>query len=84
MRSLTVIWLHASRVAAECGLPEEECFAGLADIAGGDQDWSGAGFLKDPLKIVLMLRSPAACAAFRKALLKSHIQWEKATATASS
>ncbi|MBR5548962.1 MAG: hypothetical protein IKU71_04450 [Kiritimatiellae bacterium] len=28
-----------------------------------------------------MLRSPAACAAFRKALLKSHIQWEKATST---
>ena len=70
-----------ARVAAECGLPEEECFADLADIAGADQDWSGAGFLKDPLKIVLMLRSPAACAAFRKALLKSHIQWEKATAT---
>ena len=29
----------------------------------------------------LMLRSPEACAAFKKALLKSHIQWEKSTST---
>lgn len=70
-----------ARVADECGLAEGECFADLADIAGSDFDWRGAGFLKDPLKIVLMLRTPSACAAFRKALLKSHIQWEKATAT---
>ncbi|MBO4448352.1 MAG: aminotransferase class I/II-fold pyridoxal phosphate-dependent enzyme, partial [Kiritimatiellae bacterium] len=69
------------RVAAECALEEGECFAGLEDIAGEGQDWGRAGFLKDPLKIVLMLKSPAACAAFKKALLKSHIQWEKATAT---
>ena len=67
------------RVAAECGLPENECFADLADIAGGD-GWAAAGYLKDPLKIVLMLRSPEACTAFKKALLKSHIQWEKSTA----
>ena len=69
------------RVADECGLPEGECFAGLDDIAGGDGGWAEAGYLKDPLKIVLMLRSPAACAAFKKALLKSHIQWEKSTST---
>ncbi len=70
-----------ARVAAECGLPESECFAGLEDIAGAAGEWSSAGYLKDPLKIVLMLRSPEACAAFKKALLKSHIQWEKSTAT---
>lgn len=70
-----------ARVASECGLPEGECFADLADIAGSDDDWSKAGYLKDPLKIVLMLRSPEACVAFKKALLKSHIQWEKATST---
>jgi len=69
------------RVAAECGLPESECFAGLADIAEGGGDWAAEGYLKDPLKIVLMLRSPEACAAFKKALLKSHIQWEKSTST---
>ena len=70
-----------SRVAAECSLPEGECFAGLDDIAGCDGGWAEAGYLKDPLKIVLMLRSPTACAAFKKALLKSHIQWEKSTST---
>jgi len=69
-----------ARVAAECGLPEGECFAGLEDIAGTG-GWASDGFLKDPLKIVLMLRSPEACAMFKKALLKSHIQWEKSTAT---
>ena len=37
--------------------------------------------MKDPLKIVLQLRSARACAAFRKALLKAHIQWEKASST---
>ena len=67
-----------ARVAAACKRPESECFAGLADIAG-EGGWSEAGYLKDPLKIVLMLRSPQACAAFKKALLKAHIQWEKST-----
>ena len=37
--------------------------------------------MKDPLKIVLMLKSPTACATFKKALLKAHIQWEKSSAT---
>ena len=64
-----------ARVALECGLPEGECFADLADIAGSDDDWSKAGYLKDPLKIVLVLRSPEACAAVTKAMLKSHIKW---------
>ena len=67
-----------ARVAAACGRPEEECFAGLADIAG-EGGWAETGYLKDPLKIVLMLRSPQACATFRKALRKAHIQWEKST-----
>lgn len=68
-----------ARVAAACGRSECDCFAGLADIAG-EGAWSDAGYLKDPLKIVLMLRSPQACAAFKKALRKAHIQWEKSTA----
>ncbi|MCQ2389673.1 MAG: beta-eliminating lyase-related protein [Kiritimatiellae bacterium] len=68
------------RVAEACGRPENECFAGLEEIAGRGVDWRAAGYMKDPLKIVLMLRSPKACAQFRKALLKAHIQWEKATA----
>ena len=69
------------RVAEECGREENECFAGLEEIAGGGVDWRAAGYMKDPLKIVLMLRDAAACAAFRKALLKAHIQWEKSSAT---
>jgi len=69
------------RVADLCGKPENACFAGLEEIAGKGVDWRAAGYMKDPLKIVLMLRSPRACAAFRKALLKAHIQWEKASAT---
>lgn len=76
-------WVAAfrKRVADECSLPEQECFAGLNEIAGRGVDWREAGYMKDPLKIVLMLRSPAACATFKKALLKAHIQWEKSTST---
>lgn len=76
-------WVAAfrKRVADACGRPENECFAGLDEIAGRGVDWRAAGYMKDPLKIVLMLRSAKACAQFRKALLKAHIQWEKATAT---
>ena len=75
-------WITAfrSRVAAECGCDERDCFADLEAIAGAG-DWAAAGYCKDPMKIVLMLKSPAASAAFKKALLKSHIQWEKSTAT---
>ena len=68
------------RVAAECGRPEGECFAGLEEIARGAGGWVASGYLQDPLKILLMLRTPAACEAFKKALRKSHIQWEKSTA----
>ena len=69
------------RVAEECGKEENACFAGLDEIAGPGIDWRAAGYMKDPLKIVLMLRTPRACVAFRKALLKAHIQWEKSSAT---
>ena len=74
-------WVSAfrKRVAEACGRPENECFAGLEDIAGPGVDWRAAGFMKDPLKVVLMLRSQHACDAFKKALLKAHIQWEKAS-----
>ena len=69
------------RVAETCGKPENVCFAGLEEIAGRTADWRAAGYMKDPLKIVLMLKSPTACATFKKALLKAHIQWEKSSAT---
>jgi len=69
------------RVADECALPENACFAGLEEIAGRGIDWRSSGYMKDPLKIVLMLKSVQACAMFRKALLKAHIQWEKSSAT---
>lgn len=69
------------RVARECGKAVSACFADLDEIAGGEIDWSAAGYLKDPLKIVLMLKTPEACRQFKKELLKSHIQWEKTTST---
>ena len=69
------------RVADECGRNENECFAGLDEIAGKGIDWRAAGYMKDPLKIVMMLHSASACATFRKALHKAHIQYEKSSAT---
>ena len=69
------------RVADTCGKPENVCFAGLEEIAGRKVDWRSAGYMKDPLKIVLMLKSPTACDTFKKALLKAHIQWEKSSST---
>ena len=69
-----------ARVAAACGKLESDCFAGLADIAGAGT-WEQAGYLKDPLKIVLMCRSAQACSDFKKQLLKAHIPWEKSTTT---
>ena len=76
-------WVAAfrKRVADTCGKPENACFAGLEEIAGRTTDWRAAGYMKDPLKIVLMLKSISACATFKKALLKAHIQWEKSSAT---
>ena len=76
-------WVKAfrGRVAAACGRPEDECFATLDGIAGGGADWTGEGYLQDPLKVVMTFRSQQACRTFRKALLKAHIQWEKASAT---
>lgn len=75
-------WVAAfrKRVAAECGKPEDECFATLAEIAGGTA-WVKDGYLKDPLKLVLMFRSARGCETFRKALLKARIQWEKASSS---
>ena len=67
------------RVSALCGLPEDDCFPSLASLAGGDADWEADGYLLDPLKMVMSFRNEKARARFEKALLKSHIQWEKAT-----
>lgn len=69
------------RVAAECSLRIDECFADLQAIAGDSCDWARCGYLLDPMKITLMLKNATACRAFKKALLKSHIQWEKATSS---
>ena len=76
-------WVAAfrKRVADVCGRNENECFAGLDEIAGRGVDWRASGYMKDPLKIVLMLRNAGACSAFRKALHKAHIQYEKASST---
>ncbi len=67
------------RVAQTCGLPEEECFPGLTELSGADFDWAADGFMHDPLKMVVSFRNARARARFEKALLKAHIQWEKAS-----
>ncbi len=69
------------RVAASSGKREDECFASLEEIAGGGEDLSKAGYMQDPLKILMMFRSPQACRTFKKSLLSSRIQWEKSSAT---
>ncbi len=69
------------RVASLLGRPEEECFAGLRTIAGEAPSWEANGYLHDPLKLVLMFRTPAACKAFKQRLKANHIQWEKSTQT---
>lgn len=82
IRTLTAIYLHRAGKLDARRLPVIEC--GMADAF---RDFCRETFDVDapldypPLKIVLMLRSVKACAAFRKALLKAHIQWEKASAT---
>ncbi len=67
------------RVSDLVGRPIHDCFAGLRAIAGGDPSWKAQGYLHDPLKMILVFRDEAACAAFRRLLHDSHIQWEKAT-----
>ncbi len=74
-------WVQAfrKRVAKACGQPENVCFADLSTLAE-EGDWQAKGYFKDPLKIVIVLKSREACMQFKKALRKAHIQWEKATA----
>ena len=67
------------RVSQICNLPEEDCFPPLAALGGAGADWDGDGYLQDPLKMVMSFRNEKARARFEKALLKAHIQWEKAT-----
>ena len=69
------------RVAGLVGRPVHECFAGLRAIAGDDPSWRADGYFHDPLKMILMLRTPQACAGFRRLLHAAHIQWEKASPT---
>ena len=68
-----------ARVAALVGRPAHECFAGLRAIAGDDPAWRAQGYLHDPLKMILCLRSPEACARFQAILRQAHIQWEKSS-----
>ena len=74
-------WVAAfkGRVAELCGLSESECFADLADIAGDDGDWTGWGYMQDPLKMILSFRNEKSRRRFEKKLLASRIQWEKST-----
>lgn len=67
------------RVAELVGRPIHECFAGLRAIAGEAPHWREEGYFHDPLKMMLVFRSPRACADFRRLLREAHIQWEKST-----
>ena len=55
----------------------------LIQMAESDDDpsWQADGYFHDPLKMILMLRTPQACADFRRLLHAAHIQWEKASPT---
>ena len=67
------------RVSDLVGRPIHECFAGLRAIAGDEPHWKDEGYFHDPLKMVLVFRTPKACDDFRRLLREAHIQWEKAS-----
>ncbi len=69
------------RVADFLHRPIHECFAGLRAIAGDTPHWKCDGYFHDPLKLVLMFRTPALCKSFKAHLKHHHIQWEKSTPT---
>ncbi len=66
------------RVCDACKLPIDDCFLNLTSITGSTK-YQEQGYLHDPLKMVLSFKSVGACTTFKKALIKAHIQWEKAT-----
>lgn len=74
-------WVAAfkKRVSDFCKLPQNECFAELDGITGDGEKWASDGYMQDPLKMILSFRNAKSCTRFQKQLLKSHIQWEKAT-----
>ena len=76
-------WVEAfkQRVADLLRLPETDCFPSLTDLAGPGPDWTAQGYLHDPLKLLLSFRTPADRERFELALLRSRIQWEKASPT---
>ncbi len=76
-------WVAAfqKRVSELLGRPIHACFAGLRAIAGEEAVWREKGYFHDPLKMVLMFRTAAACQAFKQLLKSAHIQWEKSTPT---
>lgn len=76
-------WVAAfrARVSALLKRPEDEIFAGLKTICQPGGDWREDGYMHDPLKLVVLFKSPNACAKFRRELLKAHIQWEKSSST---
>lgn len=74
-------WVAAfrKRVADTVGKAESQCFAGLDEIAGPGEAWAEDGYMHDPLKLILMFKTPKACEQFKAELLKAHIQWEKSS-----
>jgi arginine/lysine/ornithine decarboxylase len=70
-----------ARVARDCGLPEEACFAGLREVVGAADApaYEREGFLHDPLKIMLSFKTSEACRRFKNLLRAAKIQWEKST-----
>jgi len=70
-----------ARVARDCGLPEEACFAGLREVVGAADApaYEREGYLHDPLKIMLSFKTSEACRRFKNLLRAARIQWEKST-----
>lgn len=67
------------RVSQMCNLPEDECFVRLHAITGNGTKWDEDGYMHDPLKMTLSFKNEHCLEKFKKALQKSHIQWEKST-----
>ena len=69
------------RVARDCGLPEDACFAGLREVVGEADApaYAREGYMHDPLKVMLSFKTPEACKRFKNLLRVSKIQWEKST-----
>jgi arginine decarboxylase len=55
------------------------CVARMEHIVGSDRSNNFSGYLKDPLKLILVFADESSGSDFKKALEQAHIQWEKSS-----